>query len=409
MPNNNNNNNILMSSIIQLRRQLSTMVVSSSSSSESDSTSTTTTTGDETTFEMYSDLLLGLAFLITAFIAGKRMYINSRQLAAVNAASAAMAGTATGANGGRSASSNAASPSGGAETTVVTAFYSLILATSILRAVWFVIPILYSMVMTSLSDDNADYIQYTPVAVNAWDTTQTPSWMIYAMSEMIVTAGSLTLFSIFILILVYWADILKKYYNPGSRRSLPMVTFLGLVGTLCALELVNLAFFLLGFYSTEGMILFNAILLSVVSIICVCEITIFSRKFQNVLKTLGAINQVSTDSQIKRIVWITVTGNLFFFTRALLETVFSSLLVVYWFQYHSVNRVFTHTWWDTYTFVKYWSEITILALMLHILQSRFSNSASGGAGSGSRQQQQQQASLSNAVGYTKVPDASVNV
>jgi len=316
----------------------------------------------ETLFEEYSDYLLGFLFLLTAAVAAKRM------------------------------SSNRQHNTTGAETTVVTAFYSLILATAVLRSLYFLIPA--SMWQPS----------YTPVAVYAWDK-ENPSWVGYTLAELTVTAGSLTLFSIFILILVYWADILKKYYNPGSRRTLPMVTFLALVTTLVVTELVNIALFLLKYYTTEGMILFNATLLAVTSAICVVEITIFSQKFQNVLKTLGAINQVSTDSQVRRIVWITVTGNLFFVTRATLEAVFAGYLYVYWYQNGTVDRAFGHAWWDVYTLLKYVSELTILALMLHILQSRFSSSSSSAAAAAS-----EAAAPSSKAGYTKVPDtASVEV
>mmetsp|Transcript_11078 Transcript_11078/g.17777 ORF Transcript_11078/g.17777 Transcript_11078/m.17777 type:complete len:346 (+) Transcript_11078:175-1212(+) len=292
----------------------------------------TLTTSDvgETTFEKAMDAAFGVAFLITAIFAAKRMTWTRQQ--------------------------------GGAETTVVTAFYSLILVTSILRAIWFLIP---ATVWAP---------SYTPVAVFAWDPEH-PSWVGAFLSELTLTAGSLALFSIFILILVYWADILKKYFHPASRRSIPMVTFLGLVALLVALEIVNIVCFLCKLYSTEGMILFNSILLATVSIVCVCEITIFSHRFRTVLKTLGAINQVSTDSQVKRIVWITVTGNLFFFTRAFLETIFCVYLLLWWKEEHTVARVFSHSWWDTYVLVKFFSEVTILSLMLYILQSRFAAAA----------------------------------
>lgn len=322
-----------------------------------------------TAFENYSDYVLGAAFLIVAAIAAKRIRINRR-------------------GGGGGGGSGGGATTGAAESAVMTSFYSLILATAGIRALYFLIP--------------ANWWQpsYTPVAVYAWDTEH-PAWVGYALAELTVTAGSLTLFSIFILILVYWADILKKYYNPGSRRNLPMSTFLLLVLLLVGTEMINIVLFLAGYYTTEGMILFNAVLLATTSMVCVAQITLFSRKFQNVLKTLGAINQVSTDSQVRRIVWITVTGNLFFLTRAGLETVFAAYLATFWWQNATVARAFSHAWWDTYTVVKYASELTILALMLHILQSRFSSSSSSSG--------QQQASQANAAGYTKVPDASIDV
>lgn len=335
--------------------------------------------GIETTFESYMDLALGIAFLITALVAARRMY-SSRS------GSSSSSTTSSHSSGGSS--------SGAAETTVVTAFYSLILLTSVLRALWFLIP------------SSVWQPTYTPVAVFAWDhSTNSGSWVRAALSELIVTAGSLTLFSIFILILVYWADILKKYFHPGSRRSVPMATFLGLVASLVTLEVINLILFLIKIYTTEGMILYNAVLLAVVSIVCVCEITIFSHRFRTVLKTLGAINQVSTDSQVRRIVWITVTGNLFFITRALLEATFAILLFVYWHRYGTVDKVFSHIWWDTYTLIKYWSEVTILALMLYILQSRFARSAAASHASGASTSASTTGRSGSGGAYTKIPDA----
>lgn len=281
---------------------------------------------DETEMEYISDILLGLAFLSVTLVAAQRMHYSRKQ--------------------------------GGSDVTVVTAFYSLIFLTAALRSIWFLIP-------NSVLEPS-----YVPHAVMAFDSDH-PSWVGGFISESLMCVGSLGLFSIFILILVYWADILKKYFQPGKRRAKPMKTFKAIVSFLVAAELLNALFFLLGVYSSEGMILVNAVLLASVSIICVIEITIFSHKFRTVLQTLGAINQVSTESQIKRIMWITYTGNLFFFTRAALETIFTITLLVYWNKNGNVAEVFSHSWWDTYMFIKHWSEVAILGLMLYILQSRF--------------------------------------
>jgi len=290
-------------------------------------------TESETGFEKYSDFLLGLAFLVTSLVAAKRLSWSRNQ--------------------------------SGAETTVVTAFYTLILLTSILRFLWFIIP--SSVLQPS----------YVPSAVMAFDDDY-PSWFGVFVEEQLLSLGSLSLFSIFILILVYWADILKKYFTPGVRRSRPMITFLGLVVFLSTVVVLNALFFLSGAYSSEAMRLVNALLLAGVSVVCVCEISIFSHRFRTVLKTLGAINQVSTEAQVKRIVWITVTGNLFFFTRAFLETVFALLLVVYWKEHGTVQKVFSHELYDTYILLKHWSEVAILCLMLYILQSRFHDGAATG-------------------------------
>lgn len=272
----------------------------------------------------------------------------------------------------------------GAETTVVTAFYTLILFTASLRATWFLVP------------NSVFQPSYTPSAVMAFDP-EYPSWIGTFLSEEILSFGSLCLFSIFILILVYWADILKKYFYPGARRSKPMVTFIVIVSTLAGIQILNSILFLMGEYSTEGMILLNAVVLAIVSVVCVFQISVFSHKFRTVLKTLGAINQVSTESQVKRIVWITVTGNAFFATRAFLEVVFTFTLLSFWRRHGSVDKIFTHRYWDTYVLLKYISEFAILCLMLYILKSRFSTNSDGPSST--------ESGVNNGKGeYTAVPE-----
>jgi hypothetical protein len=320
----------------------------------------------ETTVEIYLDIVLGVLFLLTAIVAARRMSTLRRQPQQSNSSS----------------SSSTSSSTGGAERVVITAFYSLILLTSVLRATWFLIPA------------STWQPSYVPVAVYAWDAAH-PSWVGAMLSEVVVTAGSIALFAIFILILVYWADILEKYFHPGSRRSVPMVSFITRLTVLLTAEAINIGCFLCQLYTTEGMVLVNAVLLAIVSVVCVCRITFFSHRFRTVLKTLGAINQVSTDSQVRRIVWITVTGNAFFFTRAFLESYFCAVLVRYWHTHGTVAKVFSHTWWDIYTVVKYGSEWTILALMFYILQSRFNSTASATGANGN----------ASKSGYRPVPNA----
>ena len=290
---------------------------------------------------------------------------------------------------------------GGAETTVVTAFYSLIFLTSTLRGVWFIIPgTMWSPYYTphaTMAFSSSSSSSTTSSLENNNSTSSSHQWVWEFVEQLLKSAGSLSLFSIFILILVYWADILKKYFYPDARRSKPMLTFLLLVCALFGIQIINAILFLRGYYSTEGMALINSITLSIVSLVCVAEITIFSHRFRTVLKTLGDINQVPTDSQVKRIVWITITGNLFFVTRAILETTFAIRLVMYYKVNGTVDEIFTHAVWDTFLLLKHYSELAILALMLYILQSRFTNSTAGANNNGGGE-------TSGGGGYQSVPE-----
>lgn len=300
--------------------------------------------------EQYNDIALSFAFLCTCLVSLKRMHFSYSL--------------------------------GGVETKVVTAFYSLILVTSFSRFLWFVVP---SDVMEN---------SYNPIGAKPVMAFSSSPWLGTLVSEILVSCGSLSLLSIFILILVYWHDILLKYFYPGLKRNKPISTFLTITAALFLLQGTNIALFLLKFYSNDMMILSDSLLLGLVSVICVAEISIFSHRFRTVLRTLGAINQVSTESQVKRIVWITVTGNVFFLVRAALEVYLSFALSVSYKKTGSFRSSMSDGQWDCYILVKHWCEVCILCLMLYILQSRFEGKASSRA-----------AKPKDRKGYAKIPEA----
>ena len=142
-----------------------------------------------------------------------------------------------------------------------------------------------------------------------------------------------------------------------------MDTFIKIAVALLVIEGINYVCFLMRLYSSEAMILYNSIVLAIVSILCVVKITLFSNKFSDILKTIGDINQRSTASQIKRIRWITVTGNIFFCFRAFLEIAFACVLLYYYTQNGTVDAVLTHKSWDMYILSRHLTELLILSLV----------------------------------------------
>ena len=209
---------------------------------------------------------------------------------------------------------------------------------------------------------------YAPAEVWAF---QTPNWEGTLISEILLSGGSLCLFAIFVLIIIYWADLLKKVFKP-VRKHEPMTTFLTIMGCLAAFEIANFSLFCTGIYSSQVMTLLDSIMLAIVSMVCVVEITIFSHRFRTVLTTLGAINQVPTDSQVRTIVWITVFGNVFFVLRAAIELFLAATFLALWKQGKPLTSLATprNHFWDVYVLVKHILELLILFLMLWTLQSR---------------------------------------
>jgi len=259
--------------------------------------------------------------------------------------------------------------------TAIKTFYFLIFGAAALRAIWFFIP--------------SDVLEpsYAPAEVWAF---QTPHWEGTLISEILLSGGSLCLFAIFVLIIIYWADLLKKVFKP-VRKHEPMTTFLTIMGSLAAFEIANFSLFCAGIYSSQVMTLLDSIMLALLSMVCVVEISIFSHRFRTVLTTLGAINQVPTDSQVRTIVWITVFGNVFFVLRAAIELFLAATFFALWKEKKPLDSLATprNHFWDVYLLIKHTLELLILFLMLWTLQSRRTTHHHHGANSQQQQQQPQ--------------------
>ncbi|CAM9784409.1 unnamed protein product, partial [Hapterophycus canaliculatus] len=156
-------------------------------------------------------------------------------------------------------------------------------------------------------------------------------------------------------------------FKESGRPSRPMASFMTVAATLAAAEGMNSCLFFARVYSSQGMLMFESALLCMLSLVCSVEISRFSHRFRTVLRTLGAVNQISTDAQVTRIVRITVTGNVFFAVRAACELAVGMSLYLYYKQNHTFDLEFSSGVWDWYVVVKHVSEWMILFVMLWIL------------------------------------------
>lgn len=197
---------------------------------------------------------------------------------------------------------------------VITLFYSLIFLSSASRAVWFLIP---SSVLE---------VSYAPVAIIAWKSS---GWIGTFVSELLAATGSLSLYSVFILVTCYWSTMMRKVnieilephgvVRPKPRGLGAIKMFLIIIGAVGAVQSLNIILFLSGVINSEGMILFDSVTLSIVAVITSAFMTVLSTRIRVVLMTIGAINSNSTRPQTNRILAMTRVGNAFFFIRVALE------------------------------------------------------------------------------------------
>lgn len=214
------------------------------------------------------------------------------------------------------------SPTGGRK--VITTFNILIFIVAATRAVWFLIP------------NDLLEMSYAPVPLIAFKDN---GWFGTLISELMLVTGSLSLYGIFILVACYWVNMLRKLNTnvaPSAQTGFArfkvsnfgtMETFAIIMSTFVFLQAINICLFLSGAFNSEQMILYDSIMLSVVSVAVVAEITILSNQIQNVLQNLEAINNRNSQPQIRRIFAIIVVANVFFISRVILECTLAVCLV----------------------------------------------------------------------------------
>eukprot|EP01034_Spumella_vulgaris_P024359 gene24359-30688_t len=117
---------------------------------------------------------------------------------------------------------------------------------------------------------------------------------------------------------------------------------------------------------TVGMILYDSILMSVISLAIVVKITLLSNQIRFVLANLEAINARNSQPQIRRIFAIIVVAHLFFVTRVVLEVGLSVCLVILMKDQHSFSVVISDRYWSLYVLLKHSSEVVVLGLELAI-------------------------------------------
>lgn len=253
---------------------------------------------NESTYECYQDLTFGIAFLVIAIFAiiRTRLYFD---------------------------------PFGAGR--VITTFYFLIVLTALTRSVWFLIP---SFVLED---------SYVPKPVIAFKSN---GWFGILISECLLVLGSLLLYAVFILVITYWAYMLRKTSTPTNAsthrfqsylsstlsRKGAIKNFLFIISYILLLELFNILLFLLQYINSEVMIIYDSILLSIVSICTLAGLIIYSSKIRSVMTAIGKLNKnpianSTMKKQIHRIWLITIGATLFFFIRILVELGFALTVI----------------------------------------------------------------------------------
>lgn len=252
----------------------------------------------ETRFQSRLDLGLGLSFLAVSFFAGYRTYKSWTSM-----------------SGGRK---------------VISVFNTLLFLASFSRAVWFLIP------------NDCLEPSYEPLPKKFQEYRNEGGLL---TSEILLSLGSFFLYGVFILIACYWYTMLRKLetdksfsehgvgslstaeataiLSPSSRESGKafgtLELFFPILAVMMLVSSANIIFFIWGWFDTETMVSFDALSFALFASVVLGCVMYLSHKINRVLRNMEAINQSSSQAQIRRIEAIVFLAKFFFATRILIE------------------------------------------------------------------------------------------
>lgn len=152
------------------------------------------------------------------------------------------------------------------------------------------------------------------------------------MSEILLVSGTLSIYGIFILITSYWIYMLIKLSNESEGSTsynhffcfrIENIGAIGLfmifMGTLMIGQILGIFLYLFKFINSEGLILFDSILMSTISLVVSITITFLSKHIQLLLSNYESIANINPDLQNKRIYAIVVAINIYLVLRVTIE------------------------------------------------------------------------------------------
>ncbi|RQM24441.1 hypothetical protein B5M09_002600 [Aphanomyces astaci] len=167
-----------------------------------------------------------------------------------------------------------------------TGFYLLMSLASLVRGAWFSTP--FSIHVSG----------YVPQRLHIFDD----GWTMLFLSEVAEMFGTFFLYSIFILMVVFWADILRRAFEPHAyAESHPMRVFLSLLVFLFLYVSTGFALFALDRIDSLLLLMYNDIAVALLSTVCAIFVGIYCCRMRTVLIAFFEVSQIETTGRIQTV------------------------------------------------------------------------------------------------------------
>ncbi|KAI9915035.1 hypothetical protein PsorP6_007022 [Peronosclerospora sorghi] len=205
-------------------------------------------------------------------------------------------------------------------------------------------------------------------------------WRPFLLAETLDWLGAVLLDSVFVLIVVFWADMLRRLFTHESVRSHPLRLFVAVLSAMAAMQAIGMTLFALKRVDSYWLVIYDDVVQCLVSIGSLAAVLVYSFRMKTVLQAFLEVSQIDTTDRIKAVQWATAIGAVFLVSN----TVFRTYSIVRLAHVHEAGASVdaTSSWSCLVVASKHLVEIGVLYVLLYALWGPSSDDAEENAKDG---------------------------
>eukprot|EP00644_Phytophthora_capsici_P000523 jgi/Phyca11/13769/fgenesh1_pg.PHYCAscaffold_4_\ len=234
-------------------------------------------------------------------------------------------------------------------------FYLLMGMASLTRVLWFATPYGVQSVLVE------------PPRIMMGDD----GWAQFLLAEAVELTGSFLLYSVFVLIVVFWADMLRRLFTHESVRSHPLRLFFFVLSAIVAIQAIGFTVFAAKRVDSYWLMIYDDVVMCLLSIGSLAAVLVYSFRMKTVLQAFLEVSQIDTTDRIKAVNWATSICAFFLVSN----TVFLIYSIVSLAHFHRAGAYIESKWWWLFVASKHLVEIFVLYFLLYTLWGKSSDDA----------------------------------
>uniref|UniRef100_M4B2T1 THH1/TOM1/TOM3 domain-containing protein n=1 Tax=Hyaloperonospora arabidopsidis (strain Emoy2) TaxID=559515 RepID=M4B2T1_HYAAE len=234
-------------------------------------------------------------------------------------------------------------------------FYLLMGLASLTRVLWFATPY------------GTQSVLMKPPRIMMGDT----GWTQFLAAETVELLGSFLLYSVFVLVVVFWADMLRRLFTHDSVRSHPLRLFFSVMSAMVTVQAIGVALFATRRVDSYWVLIYDDVVMCLLSIGSLAAVLVYSFRMKTVLLAFLEVSQIDTTDRIKAVNWATSICAFFLIAN----TVFLTYSLVSLAHFHQAGVYLEDKSWWLFVASKHLVEIFVLYFLLYTLWGKSSDDA----------------------------------